>query len=144
MVDLYSKLPGLRGRGVHVLPASREPEVRAVLAELGFLTHTLAGQAIRSESDFFVEAARGLDLPAWFGGNWDALHDALGDLAESEPARQAILWVDADVSLAADNQAVLDAVLALDAAARGAGAADPPRQLVVFLFCSGTDAWRPE
>jgi hypothetical protein len=136
--DLHLKLPGLRGQGVHVLPASREAEVRAVLTELGFLTCTLQGSAIRSEATLFAEAKRGLDLPDWFGGNWDALHDALGELAEAGPPRKAILWTDAEQSLQADTQLVLDAVLALGAAARAAALTDPPGQLVVFLFGS---AW---
>jgi hypothetical protein len=136
--DLHLKLPGLRGQGVHVVPASREGEVRAVLTELGFLTCTLQGRAIRSEATLFAEAKRGLDLPGWFGANWDALHDALGELAASEPSGKAILWTDADRSLEADTQVVLDAVLALEAAARAAALTDPPGQLVVFLFGS---AW---
>jgi hypothetical protein len=121
---------------VHVLPASREAEVRAVLTELGFQTYMLWGPAVRSESTLFAEVARGLLLPDWFGGNWDALNDALGELAETDPTRKAILWTDADRSLEGDTQVVVDAVLALEAAARGAAAGHAPRQLVVFLFGS--------
>ncbi|MFE6779394.1 barstar family protein [Streptomyces sp. NPDC057702] len=33
------------------------------------------------ESTFFERCARDLDLPTWFGRNWDALDDCLRDLS---------------------------------------------------------------
>ena len=142
--DLAASLPGLRGQRVHVLPAARETEVRGVLLSLGFHVFTLMGTAITNESTFFSEAARGLALPGWFGGNWDALYDTLGDVAQALPARKAILWTDADVSVAGDVQTVLSAVLAFESVAVDAAGAEPgPRQLEVFLLGSGAGFGAP-
>ncbi len=136
--DLRAALPGLRGQRVHVIAASREAEVRAALTGLGFEIHTLVGSAITNDAAFFQEAARGLGLPPWFGANWDAFLDSIGDFASAVPARKAVLWIDADQTLAHDLQTVLAAVDAFAAAALGAGEDDTePRQLEVFLLGAG-------
>ncbi|MGQ0545591.1 MAG: barstar family protein [Betaproteobacteria bacterium] len=39
-----------------------------------------------------IEAiAKALDFPAWFGGNWDALEDCLGDLSWRKPPYLLVL-----------------------------------------------------
>lgn len=39
-----------------------------------------------------IEAvAKALDFPDWFGGNWDALEDCLGDLSWREPPHRLVL-----------------------------------------------------
>lgn len=39
-----------------------------------------------------IEAiAKALGFPAWFGGNWDALEDCLGDLSWREPPYRLVL-----------------------------------------------------
>jgi hypothetical protein len=39
-----------------------------------------------------IEAiARALEFPAWFGGNWDALEDCLGDLSWREAPHRLVL-----------------------------------------------------
>lgn len=142
--DLTAALPGLRGQRCHVVPTAREAEVRDVLASHGFQIYTILGAAISSEATFFGEAARGLGLPGWFGANWDALYDTLGDVAEAMPERKAILWTDVDRSIAADAQTVLSAVLAFESVAvAAAGASDVPRQLEVFLLGSGAGFGAP-
>ena len=35
--------------------------------------------------------AKALDFPGWFGGNWDALEDCLGDLSWREPPHRLVL-----------------------------------------------------
>jgi RNAse (barnase) inhibitor barstar len=137
-VDLSREIRGLRGASIHVLPAGAEAEVRERLQGHGFEIRTLEGSRALGESGFFEEAARALDLPSWFGGNWDAFNDCLSDLMEGETIRIAILWRDAHASLAADVQTVLNAVLAFEATASyPEGREEEPVQMVVFLFGEG-------
>ncbi|GII79537.1 hypothetical protein Sru01_45190 [Sphaerisporangium rufum] len=44
----------------------------------------LDGRACRTRAAFFTEAARALRLPGYFGHNWDALTDALRDVAAGQ------------------------------------------------------------
>ena len=53
------------------------------------------------------------------------------------PRRRAVLWRDADRSLQADLQMVLEAVLVLDGVACDVAGEEEPRQLEVFLFGAG-------
>jgi RNAse (barnase) inhibitor barstar len=55
------------------------------------------GAAIRSQEDFFRELARVLEFPDYFGHNWDAVSDCLGDLDTEQPLvllmhNSAALW----------------------------------------------------
>jgi RNAse (barnase) inhibitor barstar len=135
--DLARRLPGLRGARLHVIDAAREDEVLGALQAEGFDVRILDGASIADEASFFVEAERGLGLPAHFGRNWDALNDCLGDWLTADPRRVAVVWREADRSLESDPQTVFQAVLAFDAVAL-AGPIDasdvPPLQLVVFLL----------
>jgi RNAse (barnase) inhibitor barstar len=130
--DVRAALPGLRGRTVHVVGASREAEIRAALVAAGFDIGVVEGATVHDLASLFRQAARALNLPAHFGHNWDALNDALGDVAEGD-RRVAVLWKDADRSLAADPQAVLDAVIAFDASTAEGGTGGQG-QLELFLF----------
>jgi Barstar (barnase inhibitor) len=137
-VDLEQEVPGLRGARTHVLPAEAEARVRERLAIHGFEVRVIEGRRAQGEAAFFEEAARGLELPAWFGAGWDAFGDCLGELAESAARRVAVIWRDAHLSLGADVQTVLSAVVAFEAAATSPeGQDDEPVQLAVFLFGAG-------
>lgn len=137
-VDLSQEVPGLRGERIHVLPAAAEDRIRERLARHGFELRVLEGSRALGESRFFEEAARSLELPAWFGANWDAFNDCLSDLLEGESRRIAVLWRDAHSSVGADLQTVVNAVLAFEAAASyPAGQDEDPPQMVVFLFGEG-------
>jgi RNAse (barnase) inhibitor barstar len=124
-----------------VVATSDEARVRAELAAAGFEVLTVAGTAITSESTLFAEMARAFGFAEGFGDNFDALADALGDLAERRTARLAVLWVNADQSASADLQAFLSAVLALSGAAEDLARLDEgggeARQLEVFLLGAG-------
>ena len=79
--DVRALLPGLRGPRVHVVAAADETALRSRLSGAGFDLVTVAGRAITNEGTLLQEMARAFALPEGFGDNWDALADALGDLA---------------------------------------------------------------
>jgi RNAse (barnase) inhibitor barstar len=136
--DASFALPRLRGTSAHVLPADRLDEVRAALAAAGFRVGEIEGEKVKDEASFFREAAAAFGWTGSFGRNWDAVHDALGDLGSARARRVALIWRDADHSLGRDPQTVVDALVALTRAADDLGGEDPPTQLEVFLFQGGT------
>ena len=139
-LDPRTLLPGLRGHRLHVVASADEARLRAALASAGVAIFTLAGRGITGESTLFEEVARALGLGDDFGRNWDALADVLSDLEEHTAPRLAVVWVDADLSLKADLQTFLSAVLALAAAADDLATAGEPeraKQLEVFVLGAG-------
>jgi RNAse (barnase) inhibitor barstar len=132
--DAAEALPRLRGTGAHVLPADRVDEVRAALLAAGFRVREIDGGKVKDDASFFAESARAFGWTGSFGRNWDAMHDALGELGGAEARRVALLWHGADRSLGRDAQTVVDALVALTRAADDLGGEDPPTQLEVFLF----------
>jgi hypothetical protein len=57
----------------------RTRDERAILDATRGATLDVAG--IDLQGSIFEAMARALDFPEWFGGNWDALEDVLGDLS---------------------------------------------------------------
>ena len=48
--------------------------------------------ALQVEKDIFGELARELGFPEWFGRNWDALEDCLGDLSWRDGEGHVLLF----------------------------------------------------
>lgn len=74
-----------------------------------------------SKEDLFKAFAAALEFPAWFGQNWDALEDCLGDLSWRAAEAHVLMLLHHD-RLAKDDLGVLLDVLASSAeywAARG-------------------------
>ena len=65
-------------RGAPVLDAAREAGLDAA--------------RIDAEQALFERVAQALDFPDWFGRNWDALEDCLGDLSWRGAAGQVLLF----------------------------------------------------
>lgn len=65
---------------------SRFPEPRE-----GLHRAEISGAGIGDRDDLFDALAPALELPDWFGRNWDALSDSLRDLAWIEPGAIALL-----------------------------------------------------
>ncbi|MEU5696328.1 barstar family protein [Actinosynnema sp. NPDC020468] len=66
-----------------VIARPGDPSVAAGLArfeEAGGVVRHLDGAVMRSEAELFAEFARVLTFPGYFGRNWDAVVDCLGDL----------------------------------------------------------------
>jgi len=73
--------------------ARSELSVFAELGAKGFYVATVPGAALASEAEFFDALASAFEFPGYFGRNWDAVADCLGDLEWLE-AEGFVLVVD--------------------------------------------------
>ncbi len=81
----------LAALGPGVLPVSRPVDVAALEAAceaLGRPLLLLDTHQVSDKAGFMEAVAAGLELPDWFGRNWDALAESLHDL----PAATVIAW----------------------------------------------------
>lgn len=69
-----------QGRGGGFRTAAPAADVLRLAADAGWRTARLDTSGIEDKAALMDRVARDLDLPAWFGRNWDALADALRDL----------------------------------------------------------------
>jgi hypothetical protein len=56
-------------------------ELRAAVAQAGFALFEADLAAVQGKGEFLAAVARAISAPDWFGHNFDALADALGDLS---------------------------------------------------------------
>jgi hypothetical protein len=90
---LTEVLAGVRPPGVYRWLSRAHPRaVRRELAAAGWGFHVLDGLAVTDAASLFDAVARVLAFPAWFGRNWDAFADCLGDLSWLPEAGHALLW----------------------------------------------------
>jgi len=89
-----------------ILDATRDSALQ--IARIG-----LAGAT--GKEVLMTRIAQALAFPQWFGGNWDALEDCLGDLSWSKAAGHVLLFESA-ADLPADERGILIDVLASAAA----------------------------
>jgi len=66
--------------GIYAAPRLVGP-LRAAGKRAGVAWHDFDLDGVRERSGFLRRCAEALSLPAYFGGNWDALHECLVDLA---------------------------------------------------------------
>jgi RNAse (barnase) inhibitor barstar len=66
--------------GVRRLPANAEAIAHAAAAN-GFVLWRVDLADVREKGELLTALARAIGFPDWFGGNWDALQDCLGDLS---------------------------------------------------------------
>jgi Barstar (barnase inhibitor) len=109
-------LPATEYNGLYQAPADVAPLRRAV-RDAGLCWHVVDLQRARGKRALFTAFAREFAFPATFGGNWDALADALQDLSwRTEPGRIVLLrGIAAFASAAPDDQATLREILAATA-----------------------------
>jgi hypothetical protein len=80
MEDLCYLLKDVSGAGVYRLNCSLEALHESVQrADFAFFEVDLA--TAHGKGEVLAEMARAIKAPDWFGHNWDALADALGDLS---------------------------------------------------------------
>ncbi len=85
MSDLCERLQDVQESGVYQLGCPVEVlRGNVALSELRFFEVSLS--ECHGKGEFLAAVAKAIQAPDWFGHNWDALADALGDLS----------WLDAD------------------------------------------------
>ena len=83
-----------------VYRVANEREVRAALRHSGFDLAPVQLDGTQGRKALLAAFARSLAFPDWFGGNWDALEDCLGDLSwRKAPGR--VLLIEGGPDLAA-------------------------------------------
>lgn len=108
-----------------------------VLADGGWRHTGLDLTGVTDKPAFMDRCAAALDLPAWFGRNWDALADCLTDLSWAPPARGRLIVVTnwREFALAAPNDWSIAQELFAEAADHWRGTLTP---LQVLLAVGGS------
>jgi RNAse (barnase) inhibitor barstar len=65
-------------------------QVRRIVTAAGWNFVLLDTTSVHDKAGFMDVCATAFDLPRWFGRNWDALADSLGDRSTGEP--EVVLW----------------------------------------------------
>ena len=63
-------------------------------AAYGVSVHAIVPACIASKSELLATLASHIDFPDYFGGNWDALEECVGDLSWLSPGRVVLAHVD--------------------------------------------------
>lgn len=74
-------LPIADRAGVYHLPAEGMPAVARAADEAGLVLVRIDLDGCDSKAECLARVAAALRFPSWFGHNWDALADCLGDLS---------------------------------------------------------------
>ena len=80
MKALCTRLQDVNEAGTYRLNCSLD-ELRKAAAQTGFALFEAGLAAVSSKGEFLAAVAQAIKAPEWFGHNWDALADALGDLS---------------------------------------------------------------
>jgi len=80
MIDLCKRLQNVHEAGVYRLNCPLD-DLRASAKNSGFVVFEANMADASGKGEVLAEMARAIAAPDWFGHNWDALADALGDLS---------------------------------------------------------------
>jgi hypothetical protein len=108
MSKLLQRLSDAAKSGVYRAPHERDILDAVRESPLRVVRISFAGAA--SKEGLIGRIAAALAFPDWFGGNWDALEDCLGDLSWS-PSAGHVLLLDGAAALGADERGVLIDIL---------------------------------
>jgi hypothetical protein len=77
--------------GLYAAPRLLGP-LRAAARRAGIAWHDLDLNGARDRDAFLERCARAFRLPGYFGGNWDALHECLRDIAGEGAPGAIVHW----------------------------------------------------
>src|SRR5574340_170411 len=80
MSELCKRLKNVHEAGVYLLNCPLE-DLRASVEDCEFVLFEANLADAHGKGELLAELAHAINAPDWFGHNWDALVDALGDLS---------------------------------------------------------------
>ncbi len=80
-----------------VSPASESHDALSALGSRGLIVRFVRGKKAETVSNFYDEISAAMQFPFYFGGNWDAFADCIGDL-EWLNAKAGVIVVFTDAS----------------------------------------------
>ena len=108
MDNLYKRLRDVHEAGVYRLNCTVD-DLRGAVQEAGFALFEVDLAEAHNKGALLAALAETMGAPEWFGNNWDALADALGDLSW-HPAPGYVLLL-RDTSLAGAEEETLNNIL---------------------------------
>lgn len=105
--------------GVYHTPPKGMPDLLAAADKSDFAIIRIDLSAVRDKRALFERLATALEFPGWFGHNWDALADCLGDLSWL-PADGYLILLEHCDSIRASHSADFTTALQVFAAASNA------------------------
>lgn len=91
METLCTRLQDVDEAGAYRLNCPLD-ELRAAAAQASYTLFEADLAAVQSKGEFLAAIAQAIHAPDWFGTNWDALADALGDFSwQSAPGYVLLL-----------------------------------------------------
>jgi len=90
MSDLCKRLQNINEAGIYRLNCPQQ-DLRASAQDCGFALFEANLAEAHGKGELLAELARAIAAPDWFGHNWDALTDALGDLSWHEAEGYVLL-----------------------------------------------------
>lgn len=102
MENLCQRLREVHEAGVYRLNCTLE-DLRAAVLKDGFALIEVDLSVVHSKGELLAALAQAIGAPEWFGNNWDALADALGDLSWRPASGYVLLLRDANLAHAEDE-----------------------------------------
>lgn len=112
---------------VHFTDAAPDP---GDLVAAGFFVGTLDAAEIDDDGRLLAAVAEALEFPDYFGSNWDALNDCLGDMSWAPAEGYAVIVTGADALWRRSPSIAAGLVASWLFAAEGWGRRDVPFHLV--------------
>ncbi len=113
MDALCARLQDVNEAGAYRLNCPPD-ELRAAAAQAGFALFEADLAQVQGKGEFLAAVAQAIKAPEWFGNNWDALADALGDLSW-QPAPGYVLLLhngDETLGLSAADHGIVSEIFA--------------------------------
>lgn len=92
MNQLAQRLKDVKEAGFYMATCELD-DVRSAAKDAGFALFDVDLTNVHSKSEFMAAIALKIEAPEWFGKNWDALADALGDLSWKNAPGYVLLLV---------------------------------------------------